>query len=121
MVAGLREAALRAVCLREKAARPDGARPDINPHTPGNTTCSLASMLTFDSRGGRRPGSLGRIVHTVSAGHPERIEPRRRRLGRTEAARLLSDVAVEEAVRYTGPRDVPARTRGMTGRVGYGR
>ncbi|MFB8242678.1 hypothetical protein ACFC58_39715 [Kitasatospora purpeofusca] len=110
VVADLREAALRAIYLREKAAQPDGARPDINPHTPDNTTYSLASMLTFDSRGSRQPGSLGRIVHTVFAGQPERIETRRRwlvwelvRLGHTEAARLLSDVTVEEAVRYMGP------------------
>ncbi|MGY0466764.1 hypothetical protein ACW14Y_41890 (plasmid) [Kitasatospora sp. cg17-2] len=114
VVADLREAALRAIYLREKAAQPDGARPDINPHTPDNTTYSLASMLTFDSGGSRQPGSLGRVVHMVFGGQPERVESRRRwlvweleRLGHPEAARLLSDLTAQDAVRYMGPGTFP--------------
>ncbi|MYV63865.1 hypothetical protein GTW37_36695 [Streptomyces sp. SID4931] len=109
VVASLREAALRAIYLREKADQPGGARPDINPHTENITSYSLASMLTFDLTGDGAAESLGRVIHMIFAGQPERIESRRRwvvweldRLGHTAAARRLSDMTRDESPRYMG-------------------
>lgn len=110
-VADLRTAALRAICRKEHA---DGPLKDINPHTLDVTAYSLASMLTFDAHGERVTESLGRLVHMIWAGKPERIESRRRwaaweldRLGHTAAARLLSDLTPEEAHQYMGPGLIP--------------
>ncbi|MFH8642038.1 hypothetical protein [Streptomyces goshikiensis] len=107
VVADLREAALRAIYLREKADQAGGEPADINPHTVDVTAYSLASMLTFGIDGDPQVESLGRVVHMVFAGKPERIESRRRwivweleRLGHTAAARLLSDLTRNESKRY---------------------
>ncbi|MFE4264484.1 hypothetical protein [Streptomyces sp. NPDC056883] len=114
VVADLREAALRAIYLREKADQAGGAPADINPHTVDVTAYSLASMLTFGIDGDPQVESLGRVVHMVFAGKPERIESRRRRivwelerLGHTAAARLLLDLTRTESKRYMGYGMVP--------------
>jgi hypothetical protein len=119
VVADLREAALRVIYVREKAGQPGGSRLDVNPHSPDVSTYSLASMLTFEISGHPERGSLGRVVHMIFAGKPERIEERRRwvaweleQLGHTAAARLLSDLTREEAVDYMGPGVVPLGAEG---------
>lgn len=76
VMAELREAALRAIW---KLERPEGPGQDINPHTAGIDSYTLASMLTFSARGDRVEvgDPIDRLAHMIYAGTPERIQSRR--------------------------------------------